>query len=174
MGVLITPIDALAAMLRDCRPFAAWCGLASWNATDTAARVYVDGVGPGGREMQTMTREELDSLRPYVVLYPDDRGYRFTRDSAPNCWSGNGSMIAVLSRAYDGTKSIDAYWREAAASIEKIISNDVGGEPGLLEMAGTAGYLAFANLYVSFAGRTPPENVLDYGDAYDVVFLIEY
>ena len=174
MGVVLDPIDNLAAMLRDCRPFGQWCGLAAWNATETAARIYCDGVGPGGREMQTMSREEIDALRPYVVLYPDERGYRFTRDSAPNCWSGNGSIIAVLSRAYEGSKSIDAYFREAAASIEKIISNDTVGEPGLLEMAGTAGYLAFSNLYVNFAGRTPPENVLDYGDAYDIVLLIEY
>jgi hypothetical protein len=174
MGVLKDPIDALAAMFRDSRPFAAWCGLPAWNATETAARVYVDGVGPGGREMQTMTREQLDALRPYVVLYPDDRGYKFTRDSAPNCWSGNGSIIAVLTRAYDGDQSIEEYWRQAATAIEKIISNDTVGEPGLLEMAGTAGYLAFSNVYVSFAGMTPPENVLEYGDAYDVLFLIEY
>jgi hypothetical protein len=44
----------------------------------------------------------------------------------------------------------------------------------LLQQASTAGFLAFRDLAVIFAGRTPPEHRLDYGDAYDVVLIFEY
>jgi hypothetical protein len=175
MGVLSDPVNALAAMFRDCRGFAAWLGLAAWNATETAARIYVDGIGPDDVDAETMSAEQLANVRPYCVLYPDGtKGYRFTREAMPNCWNGNGTIIAVLSRPYDAALSINQHWSAAAAALEAILSNDNPLEPGLLEMAATAGYLNFREVTVVFAGRTPPENRLDYGDAYDVVLVFEY
>lgn len=175
MGVLSDPVINLANMIRDCRPFATWLGLSAWNTTETAARIYLDGIGPANRDASTMQTEEVANLRPYCILYPEgQRGYRFTKDAAPNCWSGNGSIIAVFSRAYDPERSIDQHWREAAALIEPIISSDDANAPGLTEMAAVAGYLAFRDLSVYFAGRTPQEDRLNYGDAYDVVFVFEY
>jgi hypothetical protein len=175
MGVLSDPVIHLANMIRDCKPFAAWCGLTTWNATETEARIHIEGIGPAASSNGTMTREEMVALRPWCLLYPEgQRGYRFTRDAAPNCWSGNGSIIANFSRAYDPERSIEEHWREASALIEPVISNDDANAPGLTEMAAVAGYLAFRDLHVFFAGRTPEENRLDYGDAYDVVMVFEY
>lgn len=171
-NVLTDPIAALAAMFRDCRPFADWLGI-PWDNVTTAARVYVEGIG-AAPDVATMGRDELQQLRPYVILYPDQRGYRFVRDASPNCWSGNGQILAVLSRGYDDQKSITDHWFEAAEKVGKIISNDDPAAPGLLELAGIAGYLAFEELEVSFVGRTPPESVLDYGDAYDILLVFQY
>jgi hypothetical protein len=172
MGVLAAPVEALAAMFRDCRPFADWLGI-PWNATDTARRIYVDGIGPEG-DAETLSAEQLAAVRPFCLLYPDQRGYRFKLDAMPGCYSGNGQIVAVLSRGYDQTKSHTDHWREAAAAVEKILSNATQGEPGLMEMANTAGYLQFANLEVTFLGRTPPEEIINYGDAYDVLLVFEY
>ena len=171
-NVLTDPITALAAMFRDCRPFADWLGI-PWDGVSTAARVYVDGVG-AAPEVGTMTPDEITQLRPYVILYPDQRGYRFVRDASPNCWSGEGYILAVLSRGYDAQLSITDHWHEAASKVGRIISNDDPAAPGLLELAGIAGYLAFEELEVSFVGRTPPENVADYGDAYDILLAFRY
>lgn len=171
-NVLTEPVAALARMFADCRPFADWLGIA-WNSTETAGRVHIDGITPAG-DAQTLGTDELTQLRPYVLLYADQRGYRFAREAMPNCWTGNGQILAVLTRSYDATKSPTEHWTDAAAAVGKIISNSEPNAPGLLEMAGTAGYLAFKNLDVSFLGRTPPESVLDYGDAYDVLLVFEY
>jgi hypothetical protein len=171
-NVLTDPITALAAMFRDCRPFADWLGVA-WDSSTTARRVYIDGIGPAP-DVATMGQDELGEVRPFVILYPDQRGYRFRRDAAPNCWKGNGQILAVLSRSYDPNKSITDHWLEAAEKVGQIISNADPTKPGLLEMAATAGYLAFDELEVSFVGRTPPESVNDYGDAYDVLFVFQY
>lgn len=171
-NVLTEPVAALARMFADCRPFADWLGI-PWDATDTARRIYTDGVTPLG-DAATMQADALQQLRPFVLLYPDQRGYRFARDAMPNCFSGNGQILAVLSRAYDSDKTPTQVWQQAAAAVGKIISNAEANAPGLLEMANTAGYLAFKSVEVTFLGRTPPESVLDYGDAYDVLLVFEY
>jgi hypothetical protein len=171
-NVLTEPVAALARMFADCRPFADWLGI-PWNATETARRIYVDGITPLG-DAETMDFEALQILRPHLLLYPDQRGYQFKRDAMPVCYKGNGQILAVLSRSYDANKSATEVWNQAAAAVGKIISNDQPNAPGLLEMANTAGYLAFAGLDVSFLGRTPPEQVASYGDAYDVLLVFEY
>ncbi len=171
-NVLTEPVEALAAMFRDCRPFADWLGI-PWNAAETARRIYIDGIGNNG-DAETMNAEQLAATRPFLLLYPDQRGYRFKRDAMPNCYSGNGQILAVLSRSYDATKSHTDHWREMAQAVGKILSNSDPANPGLMEMANTAGYLAFENMDVSFIGRTPPESLIDYGDAYDVLLVFEY
>jgi hypothetical protein len=171
-NVLTEPVAALARMFADCKPFAEWLGIPH-NATETARRIYTDGVTPLG-DAQTMGADALLALRPFLLLYPDQRGYRFKRDAMPNCYSGNGQILAVLSRSYDPNQTATQVWNQAAATIGKIISNPDANAPGLLEMANTAGYLAFSDLEVTFLGRTPPESVTDYGDAYDVLLVFEY
>lgn len=175
MGVLSDPVTALAAMFRDCVGFSNWLGFPNLNTTEAARRIYIDGIGPDNTDAETMTAEELAALRPYCVLYPDgNRGYRFVRDAMPNCWTGNGTIMAVLSRQYADGLSLDQHWREAAAALEPIISNDNPAALGLLELGSLSGYLAFRELTVIFAGRTPREDAPHYGDAYDTVLIFEY
>lgn len=175
MGVLSDPVTNLAAMIRDNVGFSRWLGFSGLNTAEAGLRIHIDGIGPADTDADTMSAEELATLRPYCVLYPDgNRGYRFTREAMPNCWNGNGTIIAVLSRTYEEGLSIDAHWKTAAAALEPILSNDNPAEPGLLEMAQVAGYLAFREVTVVFAGRTPPEDRADYGDAYDTVLIFEY
>lgn len=175
MGVLSDPVTNLAAMFRDCAGFSRWLGFDALNTVEAARRIYIDGIGPDNADAETMSAEQLAGLRPYCVLYPDgNRGYRFTREAMPNCWNGNGTILAVLSRQYAEGLSIDAHWREAAAALEPILSNDNPAEPGLLELSTVAGYLHFRELTVVFAGRTPREEVPHYGDAYDTVLIFEY
>lgn len=172
MNVLTEPVAALGRMFADCKPFAEWLGIPH-NATETARRIHIDGITPMG-DAQTMDADTLVAMRPFLLVYPDQRGYRFTRDAMPNCFSGNGQILAVLSRSYDPNQTATQVWTQAAAAVGKIISNSDANAPGLLEMANTPGYLAFGNLEVSFLGRTPPESVADYGDAYDVLLVFEY
>lgn len=175
MGILTGPIDALVDMLAANTGFSRWLGLAALDATEARKRIYVEGVGPDDVDAETMTRDELAALRPFCVVYPDgSNGYQFTRNGMPGCYTGAGNVLAVLSREYSPGLSISQHWAEAAALLEPIIHNTAGGEPGLIQQAQTAGFLPFTKLTVVFAGRTPAEHRIDYGDAFDVVLVFEY
>lgn len=175
MGVLLDPVIQLSEMFRDNVGFSAWLGLTTHNATETARRVYVDGVARDEPGDETMSVEEMQRLRPFCILYPDESaGYNFELRGMPNCWRGSGQIMAVLSRAYDAKKSIDQHFREAAALVEPIISSDNPATPGLLQQRNEPGRLSFTGLRVVFHGRTPLEHVDEYGDCYDVVFVFTY
>lgn len=175
MGVLYDPVNMVAQMFADSRPFSRWLGLSTYNAAACAKRIYIDGIGTKDRTDEVMTCEEIAKLRPYCVIYPDaNSGFEFKRVAKPNCWNSDGVILAVLSRNYDTRKSINQHWRESAQLIEPIVSSDVSGEPGLLQMAGIAGYLNFEKLTLQFAGRTPPEEVVNWGDCYDTVLAFHY
>lgn len=174
MGLLFDPVVNLANMFIECVPFSRWLGQESYNQTEVAKRVFIDGVSPDSPTDEILDGDAIATLRPNVLIYPDDSvGFQFRWKGSPNCWQGSGTIIAALSRDYDPNKSLDQHWREAAALVEPIISN-TNEEPGLLELRNLPGRLGFTDLKVIFAGRTPLEHVVDYGDFYDVVFVIQY
>lgn len=176
MGIILDPLERLKHTLASCVHVASWMGYAD-GATEeqVAQRIYLDGISTPDSAAETLTPEQQKQLRPYIILYPSsDAGYTFTRDGSPNCWHGSGMIIAVLSREYAPELSIDAHFREAAASIEKILSSETSGQPGILEMANFAEFLAVNKVQVYFEGRTPTSEIANYGDAYDVVLILEY
>lgn len=173
MGVLRAPVEAFAAMLAQCRGFSDWLGLPTFDPTEAARRIYFDGVGVD-IDAEAMSRSDLEELRPYVILYMDGGGHVFKRDAAPNCWTGNGGIVAVFSRRYDEALTISEHWTRATDAMEPIISTDDANVPGLLELSGTAGYLHASEIRVSIAGRTPLEARPQYGDAFDVVLYVGY
>lgn len=165
-------------MLQDCKPLSEWMGLSAWNASEVGRRIYIDGIDTGDAgdpSKEVFTPEDMQRIRPYVMLYPEaTAGYRFVSDASPNCWSNSGTIVIVFSRSYDASLTINDHFEAVAASIEKVISNDDQSAPGLLEMSRTAGYLPIRTLQVYFVGRTEKEQIETYGDAYDVVFVLEY
>jgi hypothetical protein len=172
MGVLSDPIDRLATMLADCVGFQKWLGVDS--SAEALKRIYIDGFD-AGRDADAMSRAELEQLRPYAIIYSAiHSGWKATKNASPNCWNWNGSGTVVLSRRYDESLSLTAHFRAAAALLEPILYSDVSGQPGITQMAGNAGYLAFSELSVEFAGRTPLEYQADYGDGFDCVLALEW
>lgn len=175
MGLLLDPMLQLAEMFRDNVGFGAWLGLTTHDADAAASRVYIDGVSRDDESAETMTAEQMQTLRPFCVLYPDtSAGFNFELRAMPNCWRGSGQIYAILSRAYDEQKSIDQHFRDAAAAVERILSSDDPATPGLIQQRNQPGRLSFTGLRVVFHGRTPLEHVAEYGDCYDVVFVFTY
>lgn len=175
MGVILDPLERLKKTLSECVHVARWMGIDSPAIASVAERIYLDGISAPDFQDETFTNQQQKTLRPYIVIYPSSQmGYRFHRDGSPNCWRGQGSCIAVFSQHYNSEVSIDDHFREAAERIEKIVSCETSGEPGLIEMAAIAGYLNVSAIEVYFAGRTPADQVPNYGDAYDVALVLEY
>jgi len=175
MGVLLDPLERLKKTFSECVHVARWMGIDPPQPALVAERIYLDGISTPDFNEETMTAQQQRTLRPHIIIYPGSQiGYRFERKGSPNCWHGNGSCVAVLSQHYNGELSIDDHFREAAARVESILTSDVSGEPGLMEMSAVEGYLNFTSIDVYFDGRTPADQVANYGDAYNVVFVVEY
>lgn len=175
MGVLLDPLQRIASTLSRCVHVARWFGFDGATPEQIADRIYLDGIGSDVAGSETMSAEQQQSLRPYIVIYPSsEAGYHFSRNAAPNCFAAKGTAIVVLSKGFDSALSPSEFFRQCAEQIELIVSCDDPDEPGLLEMAQFAGNIAIDELSVYFEGRTPEESKLDYGDAYDVVLVLEY
>jgi len=175
MGVILDPLERLKKTFSECVHVATWMGIDPPNADLVAERIYLDGIGTPDFNAETLTPQQQKTLRPYIVIYPSSQmGYRFHKDGSPNCWRGQGSAIAVLSNHYNTDVSIDEHFRISATIIEKIVSCETSGQPGLIEMAALAGYLNCSAIEVYFEGRTPADQVANYGDAYDVAIVVEY
>jgi hypothetical protein len=175
MGVLLDPLERLKKTFAECVHVARWMGIDPPQSELVAERIYLDGISTPDFNEETLTAQQQKTLRPYIVIYPSSQmGYRFEKRGSPNCWHGNGSCVAVLSQHYNSELSIDDHFRDAAAKVEKILSSDTSGEPGLMEMAAMASYLNFISIDVYFDGRTPADQIVNYGDAYNVVLVVEY
>lgn len=174
-GVILSPLDRLRTMLRDCVHVARWMNADSGDTQSIEKRIYIEGVNSPRVGAETLSQEEQQGLRPYIILYAsEDSGYRFSRNAAPNCWDARGTLMLVFSQVYEDELSIEEHFRLCAEKIEKIITCDTPNEPGLLEMANSSDYLAIEQLELYFVGRTPQDKVAEYGDAYDVLMMVEY
>jgi hypothetical protein len=175
MSIILDQLNRVKNMLATCKPLQRWLGISPSdpNAVAMAAsRIYLDGISSGTSD--TLTAEEQTNLRPYVLLIPSaDTGLTWTKRAANNCWRGEGTLIIVLSRKYD-SQTINDIFVDAADSVGKIISNSDANEPGLIELSDVPSNLCFNEITVLFQGRTPAEEVVNYGDAYDVVLILTY
>jgi hypothetical protein len=175
-GVILSPLERFRTMLADCIHVARWMGFDSNNVSDLVLdRIYLDGISSGQRNIETLTADEHKTLRPYIAVYPSaEAGYEFTKARAPNCWDYSGVIIAAFSRSYDPKTTVADTFRNAALAMERIVSCDDPEAPGLIQMAMMAGYLNLNRISVFFEGRTPQEEIVNYGDAYDVALVVEY
>ena len=175
-GILTDGLDRLQTMLADCKPFSDWLGLKTFNAAVAAKRIHIDGVRSDDGQCETLRADELTKLRPYCMIYLDtSEGVTISMDASPNCWSPRGRIMAQFSKAYDSRLSIHEYSRQAYEQLSKVVSNPSDeAKPGLIQMREVAGYLAFDSIQLYPFGRTPTEEVEHYGDAYDIIAVIDY
>jgi hypothetical protein len=175
MSIILEHLNRVRLMLSQCKPLQRWLGIdpASPDAAAMAAdKIYLEGISSGTG--QELTNAEQQTLRPYVlVVMSADSGMVWEKRAAPNCWRGSGEIGIILSKQCDDTTIADIF-AKTADEVGKIISNTVSNEPGLLELADTAQYLNINRLEVTFQGRTPQEEVINYGDAYDVLIIMSY
>lgn len=177
MGVCADPVEAIRNMLANCVGFQEWAGVDSEVDPVAAAkaRTHVDGLPPPSATDDGMSGTVFANYRPYAIVYPaENESYRLRRDASPNCWTLQGQMVVVLSKSYDAVTSPTTQWAQIAAQVEKIVSCETSGEPGLCELSDTPGYLGIQEIVVDFFGRTPLDERNDYGDAFDVVLMIEW
>lgn len=140
------------------------------KATDVwaslAATVYHHHL-PEPANKVSHSRTELTNLRPFVMLWTNDRdGITWTRDTAgPDaCAASDGELIMRFERNTP-TSMTPA---EAARDFENAIGRLCKGTaaaPGLIDLAGDPRYLPLVQLRLLEHSRTVPEKINDIGDA---------
>lgn len=175
MSIILDHLNRVRLMLANCKHVQRWLGIdtESPDAVEMASlKIYLEGISSGTG--QELTIAEQQNLRPYIlVVMSADSGMTWEKRGAPNCWRGSGEIGIVLSKQCEDTTIADIFVK-TADEVGKIISNDVSGEPGLIELADSATYLNVNRIEVTFQGRTPQEEVVNYGDAYDVLIIMSY
>lgn len=113
------------------------------------------------------TAAELAALRPFVLLWTNDRdGIRWTRDTAGHhaCASSDGELIIRLERNTPAGMTP----AEAARDFENVIGQLCKGtaeQPGLIDLAGDPRYLPLVELTLVEHSRTVPDKITAIGDA---------
>lgn len=113
------------------------------------------------------TKTELAALRPFIMLWTNDRdGITWTRDTAgPDaCAASDGELVIRFERNTPANMSPSL----AARDFENLIGRLAKGTaaaPGLIDLAGDPQYLPLVELRLVEHSRTLPEKINDIGDA---------
>lgn len=112
------------------------------------------------------TAPELAALRPFVLIWTDDRqGIQWTRDTpGPDaCSSSAGTLLIRYERNTPAGLDPAAAARDFENSIGQLCKG-TAAEPGLIDLAGDPRYLPLVALELIEHSRTVPEKITAIGD----------
>lgn len=140
------------------------------KATDVwpslAATVYHHHL-PEPANKVSHTKTELASLRPFLMIWTNDRdGITWTRDTAgPDaCASSDGELVIRFERNTPTNISPAVAARDFENAIGRLCKGTASA-PGLIDLAGDPRYLPLVEVRLLEHSRTLPEKINDIGDA---------
>lgn len=174
-GVISEPLQLLRVTLADCTEFRSWTSTA--NQTEALDRIHIAGLPPISEDEYTET--EMDSLRPFAIVENDvDSGntFDFHGTTSPNRhYKHSGRCFATLEQ------SVPSALEDDPAELDRQFQNTLGnilkhssGSGGLLDLAGTATYLAINTLTVHGPIRATHEEAVASGDSIAAIFEITW
>ncbi len=131
-----------------------------------AATVYHHHLPEPGNKV-SHTKVELAGLRPFVMIWTNDRdGITWTRDTAgPDaCAASDGELVIRFERNTPANMTSSAAARDFENAIGRLCKGTAAA-PGLIDLAGDPRYLPLVELRLLEHSRTAPEKVTDIGDA---------
>jgi hypothetical protein len=141
-------------------------------------RIHIDGLPGPVKGSDALTAEELQDLRPYILLYPDEsESLKIRVTASPRCIETGGLIHVILSLPYEESEADDgptAVWINTAAQVDRILFNDDPLEPGIIDYVAEHTRLQIMSLDVVMFGRTPLSERADYGDAYDIMLACRW
>lgn len=149
--------------------------------TDVAAamaRIHIDGLPGPFKGQDALTAEELQDLRPYILLYPDEaESLKIRITASPRCIETGGTIQMLVSLPYE--ESLDdegptSVWISTAEQVDRLLFNDDPLEPGIIDYVSRDARTQILSLDVIMFGRTPKSERNEYGDAYDVLLVCKW
>lgn len=163
-GIIARSKELLRDTLAACYAFQNWNGL-SLSLEQAKARIYYDALPPPiGHDAHTLA--ELREYRPYALIYKSG-AVEVRNDSSPNGYHATGQLTILLESDVALSTSHDP------GEVERLMENFVGSliwsqdnsQPGLVELAGQAGYFAPLEIRDDGPYRTEETKLHDIGDA---------
>ena len=150
-GPWASPQDSLRTTLSYCKYFQTWSGAANQAAALAKIHNY-DLTAPTGNA-DTHTLAALQALRPFAAVFTEPQGgLTISKDSggASFGYSTRGNLVCWLEDDITSQQAADipALDRTIQNAVGKIIASADLDNPGLLELAGQAGYLAIREMTV--------------------------
>lgn len=143
------------------------CDAMTSLVADWPTRIYLDALPPrtGGGEY---SRNELESLRPFAIVWPDDvDGLRLRRRTAGiGCPSTAGRIIAQIEIPTPSNLAADptALGRHVQRLMGRVAHTGSLAAPGLWDLSHASGSLPIDEIDVTGYHRTDPRQMNDVGD----------
>lgn len=159
-GVISTPEEILAATIADCPRWQAMCRAA--DAEGAMQSIYFDALPPPPNDEDAYSCEQLEALRPYVMVYSDeDTGVSFNHSATTLGFNfrGSGRIKATIEQTVDPEVAHDPQ------EVFRRFKNDVGVLlQEMMARAGSAGFLAMRNVTAQGPLRAHEDLIQDEGD----------
>lgn len=156
--------------------FQEWCNDAT--AEECENRVYFEAI-PLVESEEGYDQEAINTLRPFAIIWlSDEMSYTAQRDADPNYIRSSGVIVIHLSKLTSeltgDLNSPTEIYEEVARLVSRIIYTQNNAEPGLLDLGTVAGNLNAYRVETMFGGRTPQNQVQQFGDSYDVFLRVHW
>jgi hypothetical protein len=160
----------LAATLAACAQWQTLTGAA--DADEAAERIYYDALPPPPNNQDAYTRQQLEELRPYCVIFSDEEtGLTFDHDAHG---VGFGYRDAGILKGFLES-AVDPQIAHDPQEIFRRFKNDVGLlVADMLALAGLAGYLAISTLTLRGPLRSHEDQLPGEGDYVQYHFTINW
>lgn len=168
-GYVSTSQEQLRVVLSECANVRTFLGAA--DATEALTRIYHDALPPPDHAGEH-TLEELQRLRPYVLIWTDEQdGFSATRESEGSIGylTFRGCFMVCLERdvpsdVQDDPAAVDMQFRNY---VGKILQD-------LAARSGVNGGVDIRKLHIRGPARTEPDEVAELGDAQRYWIRIEW
>lgn len=149
-GPIATVEERLATSLATCHYFRELVDAV--DVSEALESIHYDVLEPPENK-ETYTTEELDDLRPFAVISTEpEAGCVFGHDATSSSFrfSQSGVLWLHLEKAIDvdDLGNPAEYLRKWKNELGQIIKSGDGNQPGLLELAGVASYLAIRRVHL--------------------------
>ena len=167
-GPIATAKSLLRTMLANCYAFQHLDG-ATFSESQLLERIYLDALPPPSGTDTNYTRDYLEELRPYAIVFmPEERGFEtwYTSSGGRQGFTPRGVLKIVLFRdvPLDEQDDPGAADRSFENAVGSIIQSGVTNQPGLVELSGTSTYLQLGWIGLDSIQRSHPNQYPTEGD----------
>lgn len=177
-GPISSAKSLLRTMLSKCAALQAIDG-ASFSEAELLERIYLDALPAPPDFRPEYSREEMEQLRPFVLLYmPGMTGFGMQAVSAGSVTgaASHGSFIVELHRSVPEaeTKDPGAIDRSLENILGRLLSTNDMNSPGLWQLSRYGTFLELTNTELLEVFRTHPDEVPSKGDFQIATLLVQW
>lgn len=177
-GPIALSKSLLRTMISKCSALQSWDGF-TFTEAELLERVYLDALPAPPDFKPEYTREQMEALRPFVLVYmPPIGGFGMNANSAGSVCGASafGSFIVELHRNVKPDEAADpgAVDRSFENTIGQFVSTNAMNMPGLWQLSRYQTYLELRAVELLEVYRAHPDDVPSKGDFQIATLLVQW